>query len=237
MNYQRIYDEIVMNGKNRKLEGYKENHHILPSSLGGTNDPNNLVYLTAREHFVAHRLLVKIYKDNLRAYKKMVYAFWWLCKQKSGERKVSSRAYECARILFSINNPQKCEERKARVKANREAGLYKYDYVSGGKNLSKTLQNFTKEQMIERMKPAHSANKEHRALAIRKGKSSQLMITTKDSIEIIFYSYDDVRAITGYSYDSIKHAIRTKSGNLPNGSKVQYIIKYKQRNRWTLQDG
>lgn len=38
---------------------YCEKHHILPTSMGGTNNTNNLVKLTAREHFIAHLLLAK----------------------------------------------------------------------------------------------------------------------------------------------------------------------------------
>lgn len=41
--------------------GYVEKHHVIPRCLGGTDDPDNLVRLTAREHFLAHQLLVKIH--------------------------------------------------------------------------------------------------------------------------------------------------------------------------------
>lgn len=43
---------------------YFETHHIVPKSLGGTDDKNNLVNLTAREHYIAHLLLVKIAKSS-----------------------------------------------------------------------------------------------------------------------------------------------------------------------------
>lgn len=39
--------------------GYTEKHHILPRSLGGNNDPENLVILPARAHYVAHLILAK----------------------------------------------------------------------------------------------------------------------------------------------------------------------------------
>ena len=51
MDYQKIYDQIIERAKNRQLEGYKEKHHIIPKCVGGTNDKENLVELTAREHF------------------------------------------------------------------------------------------------------------------------------------------------------------------------------------------
>jgi len=51
-------------------------HHIIPRSLGGLNDKINLVNLTAREHYIAHLLLWKIYKmsNNKVAYYKMANA-------------------------------------------------------------------------------------------------------------------------------------------------------------------
>ena len=51
MDYKKIHDKIIERAKNRKLEGYVEKHHIIPKCMNGTNEPNNLVDLTAREHF------------------------------------------------------------------------------------------------------------------------------------------------------------------------------------------
>ncbi|MCG7944843.1 MAG: HNH endonuclease [Candidatus Thiodiazotropha taylori] len=48
---------------------YTETHHIIPKSLGGSDHPNNLIKLTPKEHYIAHRLLAKIHKG------KMIYAF------------------------------------------------------------------------------------------------------------------------------------------------------------------
>jgi hypothetical protein len=66
MNYQKIYDQIIKQAKTRKLDGYKEKHHIIPKCIGGLDTKENLVELTAREHFICHRLLCKIYPDNLK---------------------------------------------------------------------------------------------------------------------------------------------------------------------------
>jgi hypothetical protein len=61
MNYQKIYDSLIERAKKRELLDYKELHHIIPRCLGGDDSPENLVYLTAEEHFLAHQLLIKIY--------------------------------------------------------------------------------------------------------------------------------------------------------------------------------
>ena len=65
MNYKKVYDQIVERGRSRVLEGYKEVHHIIPECMGGDNSEENLVALTAREHFIVHWLLVRIYPYSL----------------------------------------------------------------------------------------------------------------------------------------------------------------------------
>ena len=51
---------------------YVEKHHIIPKSLGGNNRKENLVNLSAREHFICHRLLVKMLNGDAK--NKMIYA-------------------------------------------------------------------------------------------------------------------------------------------------------------------
>lgn len=65
MNYKRIYEELIEYAKkSRELKGYTETHHIIPRCLLLDDSKGNLVTLTAREHFIAHWLLTKIYKDT-----------------------------------------------------------------------------------------------------------------------------------------------------------------------------
>lgn len=65
MDYQRHYDSLVTKARARvKPKGYIEKHHVIPRSMGGPDTEDNLVCLTAREHFVAHRLLLRIHKSN-----------------------------------------------------------------------------------------------------------------------------------------------------------------------------
>ena len=103
MNYQRIHDAIIDRARNRTLQGYRERHHVIPRCLGGTDKSANLVELTAREHFVVHKLLVEIYPNE----PKLVYAYWAMCN-KQGSRKmvrdytVSSREYQRMKESFSI---------------------------------------------------------------------------------------------------------------------------------------
>ena len=59
--YKKWYQNIIRNARGRTASSdtYFEKHHILPKSLGGNDDKENLVKLTAREHFLVHLLLTK----------------------------------------------------------------------------------------------------------------------------------------------------------------------------------
>ena len=97
MDYKKIYDGIVNKAKleNRvKLSKlvinymYYENHHIIPKCLKGSNNKENLVLLTPREHFIAHLLLTNMYTGSAKA--KMCYAFMIMCAcNPNQKRKIS----------------------------------------------------------------------------------------------------------------------------------------------------
>lgn len=70
MNYQNIYNALVEKAKVRGLdksqhEGYFEIHHIIPRCLGGSDEKDNLVMFTGREHFIAHMLLWRAYPQEV----------------------------------------------------------------------------------------------------------------------------------------------------------------------------
>lgn len=64
MNYLKIYCKLMRKAQKRNLENqiYVERHHIFPISIFGDNKVT--VTLTYKEHFLAHRLLAKIYKKR-----------------------------------------------------------------------------------------------------------------------------------------------------------------------------
>ena len=61
MDYAAHYRRLVDRARGRVIEGYREHHHVLPKCMGGGNEPENIVALTAEEHYVAHQLLLKVY--------------------------------------------------------------------------------------------------------------------------------------------------------------------------------
>jgi len=113
--YTRWYESIITKAKNRvKPDGYNERHHVIPKSLGGLDDPSNLVLLTAREHFICHMLLVKMTTgDNKR---RMANAAWIMATKRNqfqdGRYRVTSRIYE----FLKSNLTQSLESNLARSK-------------------------------------------------------------------------------------------------------------------------
>ena len=100
--YKKWHDSIIAKAKHRTLEGYKEVHHIIPKSCGGTNDKDNLVPLTAREHYIVHMLLPYFTTGQIKH--KMLNAFIFMtAKSKSCKRdyKINSRVYDKLRSEFS----------------------------------------------------------------------------------------------------------------------------------------
>lgn len=99
MDYKKIHDNIIKRAKTRKLEGYFERHHIIPKCMNGTNNPDNLVDLTAREHFLIHWLLHEIYPDN----NGLRYAFWSMCRSSDNQKRYtpSSRIYAYAKYKMT----------------------------------------------------------------------------------------------------------------------------------------
>jgi len=100
--YTRWYYQIIYNAKLRGPTGYVEKHHIIPRSLGGTNSKDNLVALTAREHFICHLMLTRMTIGKSK--KKMVSAVFYLTgggKAERNNRIKSSRTYEILRTIVS----------------------------------------------------------------------------------------------------------------------------------------
>lgn len=100
MDYKKIYDAIVEKRRNNIPCGYIEQHHIIPRSFGGQNTKNNMVALTAREHFICHLLLVKIHKND-NYYFKAIHAFMMMMVSSNNQNRITSRMFELYRKYHS----------------------------------------------------------------------------------------------------------------------------------------
>lgn len=185
MDYQKIYDQIIERAKseNRQKGGgvYYEKHHIVPSCLGGSNDKENLVLLTAREHFLCHWLLHEIYPNNT----KLSIAFWMMCnvKDKNQDRYIpSSRIVGYALENFkNLRGPlHPCYGRKA----SEEEIQRKRDRFIGDKNPAKRLEVREKirQSALGRKGPKHTEEFKKRLGEMRKGDKNPMAILAKKGL-------------------------------------------------------
>jgi len=94
--YAKWYMQIVSKESD---ESYTETHHILPKCLFPQYEKSkwNLVKLSARQHFIVHVLLVKIF-ENLEAQRKMS---WAVQRLKGNNKYCNSRLYDIVRKRLS----------------------------------------------------------------------------------------------------------------------------------------
>jgi hypothetical protein len=132
--YSRWYNQIIERAKCRLLIGeYKEIHHIMPKCLGGNNDSSNLVELTAREHFIVHRLLTKMVTDTKQKYQMWNAFSCMLYRERPGQQryKVSSQLFENIKVSGA-----KIKSEKFKGKNNPMFGKKGKDHPAFGKQWS-----------------------------------------------------------------------------------------------------
>lgn len=106
--YARTYYMIIERAKSRTISSYTEKHHIIPKSLGGNNDANNLVHLTAKEHYICHMLLVRMTQGEART--KMRYAVYRFAHRNLNQKeriKITGRRYQYLREQLSLANKER----------------------------------------------------------------------------------------------------------------------------------
>jgi hypothetical protein len=81
-NYRKMYDSLINKARINAVQyerGY-EVHHIVPRSLGGGDEPRNLVNLWPKEHLRAHWLLAKFLLGSERLKMERVFERMLLSK-------------------------------------------------------------------------------------------------------------------------------------------------------------
>ena len=131
MDYKAHYDKLIARGQRTLIHGYRERHHIVPKCLGGDDSEDNLVYLTAEEHYIAHQLLVKIYPSN----QELIYAANMMCVKDGNQQRnnkeygwLKQRRSELMKIKMQGNSYAKGAVRSEEFKANlskQKAGVKK----------------------------------------------------------------------------------------------------------------
>ena len=194
MNHIKIYENIIQNAKSGSRNKskydtpgyiYYEKHHILPRCLNGGDEKENLVLLTAREHYIAHKLLTFIYLNNKRILHAFHYMTW------TNKNIVPSlRDYKYAKELKAIamgpgNNPS-CDKEVAKKIGNGNRG--KKRSLEAKKNYSDSKMGHTvsKESIIKMNKTKKERNiipwmvgKKHKLDSLKKMKESLKKVPVK----------------------------------------------------------
>lgn len=136
MNHKAIYDAIIENAKlqnrNRRDGNYYESHHILPKCLNGSDKKENRVLLTAKEHYICHKLLTYIYKGN----RKIINAFYYMSYNK--RYVVSSREYVYIKELITRTPvSEETRSKQSNIRKGRSCTNKEY-FCAKGRKFSKT---------------------------------------------------------------------------------------------------
>lgn len=180
--YTRWYWAII---EKRAITDHRQRgefHHIIPRSLGGTDDQSNLIKLSGHDHAWCHWLLTKMTTGEDRA--KMVYAFNMMgVYGEHMEREKSYaivRAYEKNRLEWSINHSDLMKEQFANGretwnkghKLTGEALEEQRERIKNRRKLSKEERNLSNAKRLTTMKEkgySHSEETKRKQSESQKG--------------------------------------------------------------------
>jgi hypothetical protein len=206
MNYEKIYNQIIDRAKTRQLEGYKEKHHILPKCMGGSNGRENIVILTAREHFVCHWLLCRIYPEH----PKLAHAFWFMSKQNApGQQRdytVSSRVYAEA-----VSNLKFTEEHKRKMSISK---------IGNKNNKSRVFKGMKSDMTKEgRRKLSEAISK--RNIGRKFAAKGPYTVTFQTGVVLTADSYPDLSKLTNIPFITLQWRFVHKKGVFIKGWKIE----------------
>lgn len=216
------YTSFIQSRRNRTISdgAYREKHHILPRSLGGSDKPDNIIELTAREHYIAHLMLWKTYGGT------MSVAFWIMNHTKG--RRLSGRMY------------QTLKEENALVISAKQKGVPRWSETQR-KNISERLRKYYETHVVseETRKRISDANigrtvsdETRQKIAMTKiGKPRPEEVCRKIS-----------KSLTGHKYPPRSEEHRRKIGDAHRGKIVsnetrKKISNHIQGRKWMYKEG
>jgi hypothetical protein len=248
MDYSRIYNQLVARGKSRatnrkeakELLGYVERHHIVPKCMNGLDEKDNLVFLMAREHFIAHLLLIKIYPNHpglLLACNRLLY-------DKQGN-KLNGKKYEVLKKKISDyrksqnkhNNDgiaRGADKRRGRNKENyepfrigaeKQRGRNKHTH-EGPRKISEKKKGQTKDTCIGTaiMAEKLSGRTKHTHLYLREAGLKRSILTEEIKQEII------ERRTLGETFSSIHKSVQERGIIVCKSAISNYFYRNKEVN-------
>jgi hypothetical protein len=208
--YSRWYFKLISFRKINFPSGIVENHHIVPRSLGGSDDIENLVKLTPREHFICHLLITKCCPDKLSTYKMVTAAHHMMHlrgNKTNRSYKITSRTYEMLKTKYialhsermksltaeqkskfakcrtgTIQSQEERDKRSASLKGRKITELHRQRISQANKG--RRLSEETKEKMRNswRMRPSMSEETKQKISKSHLGKTISLETKKKMSI-------------------------------------------------------
>jgi 5-methylcytosine-specific restriction endonuclease McrA len=177
--YKKWYDSIIASANLRSsIISYSEKHHIIPRSLGGSDDANNLVSLSAREHFVCHVLLTKftIGVDK----QKMLYAANMMSNAARAyqDRYINSRLHEMLKSEFGVMHSNRLKGRKLSEKhKSRISEAGKGRFVTQETINKRILANTGRKRTIEQRERMRQAQLTRKAKTLEEQQNISLKIS------------------------------------------------------------
>lgn len=235
MNYNKIYDQLIAKARSedRNKNGvmYYEAHHIIPKCLGGTGIVSqwkthpNIVLLTAREHFIAHKLLVEIYPDD----KKIFYGLWMMYCYKN---EYQERYYNYSSTEYERNKIRRAalvsEEKKGLVPWNTGKKLSEEHKRKIGESGKGNKSNLGKKLSEEHKKNISDGGKGKKRSDSTKLKMSESKLGKKRSEEF----KDRMREIaSNRSEETRKKISDSKKGKTPWNKSIPRTEEEKQKMR------
>jgi hypothetical protein len=94
LNFIRYLKLIAVAKSNEIPENeYTESHHIIPKSMGGTNDKSNIVKLTARLHFLAHLMLFRAFRCKNTCFALKMFLDKCANQNQSNRKTINSKSF------------------------------------------------------------------------------------------------------------------------------------------------
>lgn len=259
--YKKYYYQLIEYRKINTLPNdiYGEYHHIIPKCIGGTNTNENLIRLTAREHYIAHLLLVRIYKNTKYYYKMLSAVTMMQCSSDTHQNgrnfKFSSRLYEKIRIecsrLDSIFHKElwknKTEEerqafsKKVSETIKSQSDEWKKQYSITMSNALKNRSDEKKREASRKMSEAwHRKNEEEKREIIEKrekikaNKSQEEKEKTKEKFRKTMSEKDEAWW-KQYSIN-MSNALKNRSEEEKEKTKEKIALAWKNKSEKELND-
>lgn len=250
--YYTWYKNIINSAQSREIvsDAYYEVHHIIPRCLGGNDRLENLVRLTAREHFICHWLLTKFVYGHKQ---KINFALWSMMNLENEHQqryKVTSRKYQLLKEnltdtfktflgkTHTVESRQKMSQTRksliadGTIKVNENKEKYK---IISQKRKGQTLSNETKAKIGNAHKGKTISEEQKAYLSkLNKGKPKSESTKTKLSNTVREQYASGARQLTDEAKEKIRKA---NTGKIVSSETKEKLSKVNKGRTWILENG